>query len=119
MKSPWWDFDTAWLELMNSFETGRLALSTAPPFDSPSIDRSVSLCYTTKVTHMPHWRSGSAGGGPLGQRCHHNTKMAAHPMHNKQDEPAEPRPPKEVVGQARSYDDIRSRIGKGATRLPK
>ena len=54
---------------------------------------------------MPH------GGGPLGQRCHHNTKMG-HPMHVKHDEPMEPKPPKTVVGQAKSYDDIRARIGK-------
>ena len=62
--------------------------------------------------------TGSAGGGPLGQRCQHNTKMA-HPMHNKQDEPAEPKPAKDPVGQARSYEDIRSRIGKGTKKLPK
>ena len=33
-------------------------------------------------------------------------------MHVKHDEPMEPKPPKDVVGQAKSYDDIRARIGK-------
>lgn len=56
---------------------------------------------------MPH------GGGPLGQRCHCNTKMG-HPMHIKHEEPMESKPPpKDPVGQAKSYEDIRSRIGKG------
>ena len=105
MKSPWWDFDTTWLQLMSSLETRRLALSTAPPFDSPSIYHSVSLAYRTKVTDMPH------GGGPLGQRYHHNTK--SHPMHVKPDEPMEPKPAKEPVPQAKGYDEIRARIGKG------
>ena len=58
---------------------------------------------------MPH------GGGPLGQQCHHNTKMG-HPMHTKHEE-AEPKPPKDVIGQAKSYDDIRARIGKSKPKL--
>ncbi len=101
MKSPWCDFETAWLEEMNNLDTGRFALSTAPPLDSPSI----SLQYRTKQTDMPH------GGGPLGQRCHHNTK--SHPMHVKHDEPMESKPAKEPVPQAKGYDEIRARIGKG------
>ena len=41
-----------------------------------------------------------------------------HPMHTAA-QPMEPKPPKDPAGQAKSYDDIRARIGKGATKLPK
>ena len=55
---------------------------------------------------MPH------GGGPLGQRCHHNTK--SHLMHVKHDEePMEAKAAKEPVPTAKGYEEIRARIGKG------
>ena len=54
---------------------------------------------------MPH------GGGPLGQQCHHNTMMG-HPMHTKHEEAEPKKPPNDVIGQAKSYDDIRARISK-------